>query len=310
MLKNNKRIVVLGDMIYDCFIWADHLPQMGETVSGFDSGFFSGGKGANQAVQAARLGAETHLISMVGDDDRGRFLCDELAKAGVDVGHVIMSKEHSTSTCCVHVDKEGNNAIIVAPMANEHITREEILACRQLIESADVFMTQLQVNTEAVEIAVKIAYEANVPIVLNPAPAKTISEEVFRMADFLTPNETEAEFYTGVTVTDENLEEITERFKMVGARGVIITLGSRGAYYSVGGEQGIVPAYKIEAVDATAAGDSFNAVFAYAVACGKSVAEAIRLGNAGGALTTTRKGSQVSMPDGNEIERFACIKFA
>ncbi|WP_027291972.1 ribokinase [Robinsoniella sp. KNHs210] len=304
MLKNNKRIVVLGDMIYDCFIWADHLPHMGETVSGFDSGFFSGGKGANQAVQAARLGAEVYLISMVGDDDRGRFLCAELVKAGVNVSHVIMSKEHSTSTCCVHVDKEGNNAIIVAPMANEHITREEILACRQLIESADVFMTQLQVNTEAVEIAVKIAYEANVPIVLNPAPAKTISEEVFHMADFLTPNETEAEFYTGVTVTDENLEEITERFRMFGARGVIITLGSRGAYYSVDGEQGIVPAFKIEPVDATAAGDSFNAVFAYAVACGKSVSEAIRLGNAGGALTTTRKGSQVSMPDGNEIEKF------
>lgn len=304
MLKNNKRIVVLGDMIYDCFIWADHLPHMGETVSGFDSGFFSGGKGANQAVQAARLGAEVYLISMVGNDDRGKFLCAELAKAGVDVSHVIISEEHSTSTCCVHVDKEGNNAIIVDPMANECITREEILACRQLIESADVFMTQLQVNTEAVEIAVKIAYEAKVPVVLNPAPAKTVSETVFRMADFITPNETEAEFYTGVTVTNENLEEIAERFRMAGARGVIITLGSRGAYYAVDGEQGIVPAFKIEPVDATAAGDSFNAVFAYAVACGKSVSEAVRVGNAAGALTATRKGSQVSMPNGNEIDKF------
>lgn len=304
MHENKKRIVVLGDMIYDCFIWADRLPRMGETVSGTASGFFSGGKGANQAVQAARLGAEVYLIGKVGDDDRGRFLCTELAKDGVDVSHVILSKEHSTSTCCVHVDKNGNNAIIVAPMANECITREEILACRELIESADVFMSQLQVNVEAVETAVEIAYEAKVPVVLNPAPAKTVPESLFGMADFITPNETEAEFYTGVVAEGENLEEMTERFRQAGAKGLVITLGSRGAYYAADSACGIVPSFKISPVDATAAGDSFNAAFAYAIACGKSVPEAVRLGNAAGALTTTRKGSQVSMPMGDEIERF------
>lgn len=299
-----KRIVVLGDLIYDCFIWADRLPRMGETVSGYASGFFSGGKGANQAVQAARLGAEVFLIGKVGDDERGAFLRAELEKDGVDVSHLMVSQEYSTATCCVHVDRNGNNAIIVAPMANEHITEAEIGACRELIESADVFMTQLQVNAEAVEAAVKIAAGAGVPVVLNPAPAREVPGELFKLADYVTPNETEAEFYTGIPAENGNLEKMARRMQEMGVRNLVITLGGRGAFYSTGEECGTVPPFSIRPVDATAAGDSFNVAFACAIAEGKSLPEAIRMGNAAGALTATRQGSQVSLPTAGEVAAF------
>lgn len=304
-----KRIVVLGDLIYDCFIWADRLPRMGETVSGYASGFFSGGKGANQAVQAARLGAEVFLIGKVGDDERGVFLRTALEREGIDVSHLMVSSEYSTSTCCVHVDKNGNNAIIVAPMANEHITEAEIYACRELIESADVFMTQLQVNSEAVETAVRIAANAGVPVVLNPAPAREVSAELFQLADYVTPNETEVEFYTGIPAENGNLPQIARFMQEKGSRNLIITLGGRGAFYNTETDSGIVAAFPIHPVDTTAAGDSFNAAFAYAIAEGKTLSDAIRMGNAAGALTTTKQGSQASLPTADEIDVFLKSKF-
>lgn len=299
-----KKIVILGDLIYDCIIWADRLPKMGETVSGTASGFFSGGKGANQAVEAARLGAQVFMIGKVGKDERGDFLRASLKKEKINTDHLMTSDEYATSTCCIHVDKNGNNAIIVAPQANEHISAEEIQNCRDLISSADIFITQMQVNEEAISAAVQIASDAGVPIVLNPAPAKKGLESLFEKVDYITPNETEAEFYAGLPAKKENLNRVAAYFHNKGVKNVIMTLGSKGAYYSAEGVCGIAPAFHVQAVDSTAAGDAFNAAFSIAIASGSGLLEAIRYGNAAGALAATKRGSQVSLPTGQEVEQF------
>lgn len=202
----------------------------------------------------------------------------------------------------MHVDEDGNNAIIVAPLANNHINTNEIATCAELIASADIFITQLQVNTDAVIAAMKIASEAGVPIVLNPAPAKEIPYELFEMADYITPNETEAEFYCGTKAQPGNLDAIADKFTEMGARNVIVTLGSRGAYFRMkDGGSCVVPAFSVQVVDSTAAGDAFNAAFAFAVAQGKTLSESVRFGNAAGAITTSRRGSQVSLPTATEV---------
>jgi ribokinase len=175
---------------------------VGETVTGYANGFYSGGKGANQAVQAARLGAETIKIGKVGADERGDFLIRSLKESGVSTDCVIVDKEIPTGTDCVHIARDGSNAIVVVPLANEHIHPEEIATMADVIRSADVFISQLQVNEEAIEAALTICHEAGVKTVLNPAPARKMPNAFFEMADYMTPNETECEFFTGLYQKD------------------------------------------------------------------------------------------------------------
>lgn len=302
------RVVVLGDMIYDCFIWADHLPRMGETVTGYANGFYSGGKGANQAVQAARLGAETYMLGKVGDDERGQFIIRSLKGCGVNTDSIVVDKNEATSTCCVHVDKNGNNAIIVAPMANEKVRQSELEAVKPLIQSADIFICQLQLNLDAVETGLRYAHEAGVTTVLNPAPAKEIPDSFYQLSDYFTPNETETEFYTKLYRSDMPLEEWYQKVAAFlhgkGTRNVVITLGEKGCLYSSEKETFIVPPFSIQAVDSTAAGDSFNAGFSVRIAAGASVREALRFGNACGALTAMKQGSMPSLPMLSDVEAF------
>lgn len=307
-MEKIAQIVILGDLLYDCFVWADHLPRMGETVTGFANGFYSGGKGANQAVQAARLGAQVHMIGKVGADDRGRFLKESLKHNGVDADAVLVDAEQETGTDCVMIDRNGSNAIVVVPLANEHILSEEIEQLSDLIKSADVFLSQLQVNQEAITKALTICKEAGVCIVLNPAPARELPPELFSMADFVTPNETEAEFFTGLYQKDMEKENwraaVAEKFHAMGVRRLIVTLGAEGALYSGDGEYFVMPAYPVLAVDTTAAGDAFNAAFALQWVRTRDVKSALAYGNAAGALTASRMGSQPSMPSEKEISAF------
>ena len=298
------KITVLGDLLYDCFIWAPRLPRMGETVTGDRNGFYAGGKGGNQAVQCARLGAEVSMIGKVGVDPRGDFLLENLRREGIRTEYVF--REGETGTCCVHVDHAGHNAIIVAPLANETMRVEEVRRAEAQITASDILLVQLQVNEEAVTEALKIAVRAGIRTVLNPAPARAVPESYFDLVEFWTPNETEAEFFTGCAQNGQAPEvwcrTAAECLRSKGARNVIITLGEHGCFYSGAEGEALVPPYPVNAVDSTAAGDSFNAAFCVALAEGRPLPEALLRGNAAGALTASRHGSQPSMPDRQALE--------
>lgn len=302
------RITVIGDLLYDCFIWADRLPREGETVTGYKSGFFASGKGGNQAVQAARLGAEVFMIGKVGRDERGRLLKDTLRSNGVRTDFVFEDPMESTGTDCVMVDRTGRNAIVVAPNANARITPEEVRSARELIESSDVLLCQLQINEEAITEALTVARAAGVITVLNPAPARAIPDAYYDLVDYFTPNETEAEFFTGryqnAFSPEEWRAETVRAFREKGIRNLVVTLGAEGALFADRERIFHVPAFRVRAVDSTAAGDSFNAAFSLGLAEGKPVSEAVRLGCAAGALTASGEGSVPSLPDRKELEEF------
>jgi len=307
-IKNKLRIAVVGDLLYDCFAWADRLPRMGETVTGYQNGFYQGGKGGNQAIAVARLGAEAWMLGKVGHDERGGFLLSELQKNGVHTEDVIVSERVPTGTCCVLVDRHGHNAIIVVPLANEQITDAEGEGFRKRIAQSDAVLCQLQIRQETVLQVLRAARQANRLTVLNPAPAKPLPEEVFALADYVTPNETETEFYTGLSRESLSLtdwcEGASKRLLALGAKRVLLTLGEHGAYYQDGKQCFLVPAFHIDAVDSTAAGDAFNAAFTLRIAMGDTVQNAIIYANGAGALTASQRGSQPSLPTAESISDF------
>ena len=301
-------IAVFGDLLYDCFIWSDRLPRVGETVTGYASGFFASGKGGNQAATCARLGAQVYMLGKVGQDERGRLLLDTMLENGVNVDGVVVSSEHPTGTDCVLVARDGKNAIVVAPNANATVTAAEVEGMRPYFEAAESALFQLQINTDAVEAAMRLARECGCKVVLNPAPACEIPDRMFALADYVTPNETEAEFFTGIHREGMDLakwRELTAKaLHERGVKALIITMGEHGAYYS--GPEGafMMPAFRIQPVDSTAAGDAFNGGFAVRIAGGAGVREAMRYASACGAITTMRRGSMPSLPNTEEVEQF------
>ena len=302
------QIVVFGDLLYDCFIWADRLPRTGETVTGYASGFFASGKGGNQAATCARLGAHTTMLGKVGADERGRFLLDTLRENGVITQSVIVDSAQATGTDCVLVGKDGNNAIVVAPNANAAISLQEVDSLRPAFESAQIALFQLQVNTDAVHHAMRLARACGTKIVLNPAPACAVEDELFALADYVTPNETEAEFFTGVYREGKTLYEwcaaAAKSLRGRGAKCVVITLGEHGAYCLGPDGEMRLPAFDVEAIDSTAAGEAFNAGLAVRLAAGDGLQDAIRYANACGAITASRRGSMPSLPSRQEVEAF------
>ena len=302
------KIVILGDILYDCFVWAKRLPRKGETVMGYANGFYSGGKGANQAVQAAKLGAEVYLIGKVGGDERGAFLLRELQQNGVKTDFVFVDPQEATGTCCVHVDENGDNAIIVAPLANLKITEKEIENAKDIVEQADVFMTQLLLDNDITLKCLEWANRANVMTIFNPAPAKPVPDEFFKYARFVSPNETEAEYFTGFSREqyEETLwrEKVAECFRKKGTQVLLMTLGSNGSYYDDGKEKGNHPCFKVKAIDCTGAGDSFNAAFAVEYVRKNNIKDALVFASAAAALTVQNKGSQPAMPAQEQVEQF------
>lgn len=307
MMKKTK-VVILGDLLYDCFTWAPRLPRKGETVMGYANGFFSGGKGANQAVQAAKLGAEVYLIGKVGSDERGDFLLKELNRYGVNTDYVFRDPMEATGTCCIHVDANGDNAIIVAPLANLKVTEEEVTTARQIIEGADVFITQLLLDPHVTLMCLKWASDAGVITVFNPAPAREIPDEFYRYSHFISPNETEAEYFTGCykdgQADDKWRENAGSFFRNKGCKALLMTLGSDGVYYDDGVTRQSFPCFKVKAVDCTGAGDSFNAAFAVGVVRSNSLKEALAFASAAAALTVQGKGAQPSMPMIEQVKDF------
>lgn len=301
-------IAVFGDLLYDCFIWSDRLPRVGETVTGYASGFFASGKGGNQAATCARLGAQVYMLGKVGRDERGQILLDPMLENGVNVDGVVVSEEHPTGTDCVLVARDGKNAIVVAPNANATVTAEEVEGMRPYFEQAESALFQLQINADAVEHAMQLAKECGCKVILNPAPACEIPDSMFALADYVTPNETEAEFFTGIRCEGMDLDQWREAAAKAihdrGAKMLIITMGEHGAYYS--GPEGafMMPAFKINPVDSTAAGDAFNGGLAVSIAGDRDIKEAMRYAGACGAITTMRRGSMPSLPNVEEVKEF------
>lgn len=307
-MKKMNTIAIFGDLLYDCFIWSDRLPRLGETVTGYASGFFASGKGGNQAVVCAKLGAKALMLGKVGTDERGAYILQTMRENSVDVDGVLVDPENPTGTDCVMVADGGKNLIVVAPNANARITAAEVDAMRPYFEQAGSALFQLQVNADAVARAMKLARECGCTVILNPAPACEIPDEMFALADYVTPNETEAEFFTGILREGIPLEDWCARaagaLHQRGAAKLIITLGEFGAYYSDGIRSFTMPAFRVDAVDSTAAGDAFNGGLAVRLAAGDDITDAMRYASACGALTATRRGSVPSLPDDLEVLAF------
>lgn len=301
----SRPIVVVGSANYDLVCHAARIPSPGETIWGDRFETFHGGKGANQAVAAARLGAEVHMVGKVGDDDFGQRLRDGLAKDGVQVDLVAQAPGVSSGVALISVDAKGQNSIVVIPGANGELRPEDLERCRPRLESAGILLAQLEIPLETVEYLCRIARGAGVPLMLDPAPARAIGRDALRCVTYLTPNETETAILCGLgteELTQERLERAAEDLLEMGSAHVLVKMGERGAFVaSADGLRRFLPARKVAVVDTTAAGDAFNAGVATALMQGKGLEEAARYGMAVAAASVTRAGAQAGMPTKQEV---------
>lgn len=298
-----SRIVVLGSTNTDMVITGRKIPVPGETVSGGRFMMNPGGKGANQAVAVARLsgkkGACT-FIAKVGDDLFGRETALRMKRDGIKT-HLVVDPREQSGTALILVDARGQNVISVALGANGTLSPEDVEPFRFEIESASALLMQLETPIETVEWAAKVAHDAGVPVMLNPAPARKLPKSLYPLIDWITPNETEAELLTGVKVTDvASAAKATRVLTRRGVGHVVVTMGERGAYCGDCGK--LFPCRKVKAVDCVAAGDTFNGAFVVALAEGCACAEAIDFAQKASAISVTRPGAQSSVPFRNEID--------
>jgi len=289
----------------DLVVQTPALPLPGQTLLGGPFATFPGGKGANQAVAAARAGARVVMVGCVGDDSYGPILRQGLDAEGIDTRHVTTRHDTTSGVALIAVAPDGQNTIIVAPGANAALAVEGIDQAAEAIRSSDALLLQLEVPLPAIVRAAEIAREAGTIVVLNPAPAQPLPQDVLAAADFVVPNETEAAALTGITPHDWSTAETAAHALLGGRQGsAVITLGSRGALLLHAGTASRQPAFKVDAVDATAAGDAFLGAFAVALAEGKVPQEALRWGAAAGALAAATSGAQPSLPRREALERF------
>lgn len=302
------RIAILGSINRDFVASASRLPKLGETVEGFGLSINVGGKGSNQAVQAAQLGAVTHFIGCIGDDENGSIVKQSLADRGVLVDFLKELKGEQTGNCSIYVDPQGDNMLVYYPGTNKMIPKEHLDDAAHVIRDADILITQNEINRDALIYGLQMARANGVPTLLNPAPATPLEDIVYENADYVTPNETESEVFTGLLMKDMPFEDWKKRnaewFLQKGVKGVCITLGGKGAYYCDGTREISVPAFSVNPIDTTAAGDSFNAGFAYGISKGMEMGETLRLASACGGLATERAGAHASIHSKQEIDEF------
>lgn len=298
------QIVVVGSLNMDLVVRSPRIPQPGETIIGGDFLTLPGGKGANQAIAAARLGGQVQMVGRVGQDEFGELLLGNLASAGVDHDWVMQDRTAPTGVALIVVDAFGQNSIVVAPGANMRLQPTDIETVEHVIAGADILLVQLESPLETVWAAVQIAHQHSVKIVLNPAPAQALPTRLLSFVDILIPNQSETALLTGLPVaTPADAETGARRLLKAGVRTVIITLGARGTLLASQEGIEIFPAFDVTPVDATAAGDAFVGAFAVALAEGHELAQVVRWGNAAGALATTRFGAQPSLPMRPEVEQ-------
>jgi ribokinase len=297
-------VTVVGSLNMDLVARAPRIPAPGETIIGSEFHNAPGGKGANQAVAAARLGAHVSMVGRVGRDAFGEALLENLASDGIDHTFVKQDPDAATGVALIVVDDAGQNSIVVASGANMRLSPADVDAAKETVADADVLLLQLESPLETVARAAEVAREHGVRVILNPAPARQLPDELLSLVDVLIPNESETALLSDMPVDDQaQAAAAATSLLELGVGTVILTLGERGALLAQAAGATHVPAFEVVPVDTTAAGDAFVGGFAVALAEEKPLVEAVRWGNAAGALATTRMGAQPSLPTRQAVER-------
>ena len=293
-------IIVAGSLNMDLVVQAPRHPAIGETILGGEFHTFPGGKGANQAVAARRLGAEVMMIGRVGNDDFGEALLHTLGEDGVDALYVYRDPVAATGVALITVNAAGQNTIVVASGANAYLTAQDVNDAEDAFREAAVLVAQLESPLPTISEAIQLARQHGVMTILNPAPAQPLEARLLADIDYLIPNERELALLSG----SDDLNAGIENMRRQGVKNLIVTLGENGAMVVEGERTQHLPAFKVDVVDTTAAGDAFVGAFAVALTQGLEVTQAVRWGNAAGALATTRPGAQPSLPNRRELEEF------
>ncbi len=297
-----RPIIVVGSANTDMILKMERLPKAGETVLGGAFAMAEGGKGANQAVGAARAGGRVVFVARVGQDVFGARAIEVLARDGIAVDYVFRDKARPTGVALIFVARNGENSIAVASGANAALSPADVRKAASAFDGAGYLLAQLETPPETVRAAAELAARKGVRVILNPAPARPLSGGLLKKVSILTPNETEAEILTGIRVAGEGgARAAAAALKKRGAETVIITLGRRGAFVSAPDVEGVVPGFKVRTVDTTAAGDVFNGALAVALSEGQALMAAVRFANAAAALSVTRPGAQPSAPKRKDI---------
>lgn len=300
-----KKIAIVGSFGRDMIMQVSHIPARGETVG---EGRFSqafGGKGANQALSSVRSGGNVAFVACVGQDSSGNTAINSFSEEGIDTRFMTQTDAEGTGTALIFVGDDGENSITVAPGANYHLKREQIDAAKEVLQSAELILMQLEIPMDSVEYVLEKAIGWNTRVMLNPAPAKPLSDLALQRLHTLVVNETEAEIVSGEKLTGtDSVARIAQQLRDKGPKVVIVTLGAKGAYVTSEEYTGLVPGYKVDALDTTAAGDVFCGALATALCDAVGIEKAIKFANAAGAIAVTRLGAQPSVPDKSEIEDF------
>jgi ribokinase len=298
-------ITVIGSSNTDMIIKVPRLPKPGETVLGGKFSTAPGGKGANQAVAAARSGGNVTFVARVGDDIFGEQALKNFKEDGINTDFIIKDKEAPSGIAEIFVSEDGENSIAVALGANLNLSVYDVIAAKEAILSSDILLMQLEIPLKTVQYAAKLAFDNGIRVILNPAPGQPLPIEILKTISILTPNETEAAMLTGIKIEDEGAAEDAGRILMSkGVNKVIITIGKKGALILDSSGSELVGGFKVHAIDTTAAGDIFNGALAVALAEKKNIWEAVKFGNAAAALSVTRLGAQPSAPKRKDILEF------
>lgn len=307
MSEAKPKVVVVGSFMMDLVVKAERRPRKGETLIGDEFGMFIGGKGTNQAIAAARLGAQVHMIGRLGTDLFGDMFMSALNEEGINTQFIVRDPEVGTGVGTPVVDAQGDNSIIIIPRANMRLTVEDVKKAGNAIGAANVLLLQLEVPVESSQRAAEIARDGGATVILNPAPARELPDSFLKYIDFIAPNEPETEMLTGVPVPNQaGAEQAAKVLLDKGMSAVVLTLGERGALLLTPEMTKAVPAYKVDVVDTTAAGDAFCGALATTLARGAELEQAVAYANAAGAMAVTIMGAEPSMPTKRQLEQFLC----
>jgi ribokinase len=297
------KVVVVGSANTDMVVQVENIPRLGETVLGGKFVNAQGGKGANQAVAAARLGAEVTFVTRLGRDAFGQSSEAAYQIEGINTDFIIWDDDAPSGVALLMVNRNGENIIAVAPGANGRLTPADVQAAESVFKTADAVLVQLEIPLVAVQTAVDLGHRHHARVMLNPAPATYLPDSILRSVDFLTPNENELAILTGAQ-SSERGNTAREFADLIGVQALIVTVGEKGALVITEGAEYLVPGFPVKAVDSVAAGDAFNGALAVAISRGENLLGAVRYANAAGALSVTRAGAQPSLPTSDEVRKF------